>query len=81
MSNFAEDRMSICNSCEFRHEGVCILCGCELALKTANAQESCPLTPGSKWGVFDENAKKMAEEPSMTAPVPPPPCKTCTRYR
>lgn len=81
MSNFAEDRMSICNSCEFRHEGVCILCGCELAVKTADAQESCPLTPGSKWGPFEEVTQQKMAAPSITAQKPPSPCKTCTRYR
>ena len=81
MSDFAEERMKICNGCPYNEVGNCIICGCDLSIKTLNPQESCPLTPGSKWGIFDENAKKMVEEPSMTAPVPPPPCKTCTRYR
>jgi hypothetical protein len=80
MSNFVEDRLNICNLCEYKVGEHCILCGCVIADKVTNPTESCPLAPSAKWGPFVSGQEKTVTVEEI-APVPPPPCKTCTRYR
>lgn len=41
-----EYRMSICSRCENNDHYVCLVCGCELHLKTMIASEVCPI---GKW--------------------------------
>lgn len=48
MSDFVQDRLNICNSCEFNVEMQCALCGCDLIIKTAQKEETCPAQP-PKW--------------------------------
>ena len=48
MVMYAEERLKICNSCEFNLAGDCALCGCVIADKVQKLEESCPLTP-PKW--------------------------------
>ena len=47
-NNFAKSRLDICNICEYQAEGFCILCSCELIIKTSQPEESCPLNQ-PKW--------------------------------
>jgi len=88
MSNFSEERLAICNSCIYNESGDCIICGCDLSLKTLDPNESCPLSPGSKWGVYTEPIQEtlpitMTPEAPVAPAVPPPrpPCQSCTKRR
>lgn len=87
MSNFSEERLSICNSCIYNEGGNCIICGCDLSLKTLDPNEFCPLSPGSKWGAFIESTSAdppvIIQETQMAPVVPPPrpPCQSCTKRR
>lgn len=49
MSNFVEARLAICNSCPFNVEGSCAYCGCDVATKVLDPEETCPAVP-SRWG-------------------------------
>lgn len=88
MSNFAEDRMAVCNSCEFRHEDACVICGCMLEQKTADPNQSCPLPYGAKWGIYIEPIQAvvptmiaMETQAAPAVPPPRPPCQSCTKRR
>jgi len=48
MEQFQKERLKICGSCEFLVADTCALCGCDVQEKTADAKQSCPLTP-KKW--------------------------------
>jgi len=37
-----QNRMSICDGCEFKKDLRCVLCGCYLTYKVGLAAESCP---------------------------------------
>ncbi len=41
-----DDRLKICNPCEFAKAGFCKKCGCILAAKTRVKTEKCPI---DKW--------------------------------
>ncbi len=61
MSDFAQTRLDICNSCEFLVETDCMLCGCLVSQKVLDPEESCPAQP-PKW---------LAQSAQPTAPVDP----------
>ena len=42
----AHQRMNICEGCEHHEDGICILCGCVLSMKTKMDTEHCPI---DKW--------------------------------
>ena len=44
----SEARLKICNSCEFLVEGLCSLCGCEVAVEALDPKEKCPAGQ-SRW--------------------------------
>lgn len=44
----SEARLKICNSCQFKIENLCALCGCDVATKVLDSNEMCPATP-SYW--------------------------------
>lgn len=78
MSNsFVEVRFLICNSCPYNESGECILCGCNLAEKTAKKEESCPLTP-PKWGP-EQDSNVPAKLVTGSVPKPAPYCIPCNR--
>lgn len=84
MSNFAQERLEICNACPYNENMECLICGCPLGgdnSKLAKPEEFCPLSPGSKWGPYIEASKAapIIAAPTETAPVNPPrpPCRTC----
>ena len=74
MGDFSQDRMNICSSCPYNLDTICILCGCNIEVKTKDPGETCPHTP-SFWGAFVE-AKlrkqstqiKIAEQAPSAAP-------------
>lgn len=84
MSNFAEDRLAICNACPYNESGDCILCGCPVNEKVEKLEESCPLLP-AKWdkAVSIETEKGAESTGRITAqPTPPPrrpPCVPCSQ--
>lgn len=85
MSNFAQERLDICNACPYNENSECLICGCPLSgdnSKLAKPEEFCPLSPGSKWGPYSEPAPIVAA-PAEAAPVnaPKPPCRACGRAR
>lgn len=43
-----EERLNICNGCEYRAGNKCTLCTCNLSMKCARPKERCPLNP-PKW--------------------------------
>lgn len=63
--SFAEERLSICSSCPYQEDMVCILCGCDLHIKTQNPDEKCPHTP-VKW---DTQANSYKKPEAQSAPV------------
>lgn len=65
MSELSDSRMSICGTCPYNADGVCILCGCELAVKTVDPNEKCPHTP-AKW---DTQANSFKKEEVQSTPV------------
>jgi hypothetical protein len=75
MSNFTEERLAICNGCEYNMGQMCILCGCDLNYKTVQSEEFCPLNP-PKWGVVGPVVQQAIVAES-TAPSPPAPCLPC----
>ena len=62
MSDFAKQRLDICNSCPYMFDNICSLCGCELEAKTKNPGESCPHTP-KMWGSIGE--PKVYKQPAQ----------------
>lgn len=69
MSNFAEERMVICNSCEYNMDSQCILCGCPLLSKTSDPEESCPLNQ-AKWIALSKKIVPKADVESVPVQVP-----------
>lgn len=74
---FQEQRMQICNNCEYKLDELCILCGCDLVSKTADPDQSCPKHP-KNWDVY------IKEEPPVVATgglvrSTKPACRTCTK--
>lgn len=65
MSELSDSRMSICNACPYKEDGICILCGCELAAKTADPNEKCPHIP-VKWNT---QANSLKKEEVQSTPV------------
>lgn len=65
MVELSEFRMAICNTCPYNEGGICILCGCEIAVKTIDPNEKCPHTP-PKW---DTQASSFKKEEIQSAPV------------
>ena len=43
-----EERMGVCNACDYQLNGFCELCGCNLQLKTRMNNARCPAQP-PKW--------------------------------
>lgn len=82
MSDFAKERVEICKACPYNEDDDCIICGCHLPTKVLDPSESCPLSPGAKWGPFVEQPVEIKKEaaPQVVIPPRPPPCKTCTKY-
>lgn len=80
MSNFAEERLAICNSCPYNEEGSCILCGCSVSEKVEKPDELCPLLP-ARWGKVDlsipETQKGTESTGQITAQPTPPPRTVC----
>jgi len=87
MEEYMENRLTICNSCEFLHEDNCILCGCEVKSKVKIANEKCPMMP-PKWiayngalnipmGLGSGGFNSPSQEQSFT-PVPVV-CAVCPR--
>jgi len=50
-SEVAEQRLSICKTCEFFVGSRCSKCGCQMRVKTTLATSSCPV---GKWGPATE---------------------------
>ena len=69
MSNFINERLAICNSCEYKENDDCILCGCFIPIKVTLEEESCPLTP-PKWGKQSQVVISKPEIESAPAQVP-----------
>jgi len=42
----AHQRLQICEDCEHQKEGICLVCGCLLSMKTKMDTEKCPI---DKW--------------------------------
>lgn len=87
MGEFAEERMSICNICEYNEGGECLGCGCLLSYKTAQPEESCPLNE-PRWIALSkivipkpEIQSAPAQVPTLasTAPQPTKPCIPCNQ--
>ena len=85
MSDLKQDRLNICAGCEYNKGGDCMICGCSLDYKTGQPEESCPLSPGSKWGAVVVHSEPpigaLTQEAPRVIPPPRPPCKTCTKRR
>lgn len=75
MSNFAEERLAICNSCPYNEDGSCILCGCPVSEKVEKSEEKCPLLP-AKWGAEAAGMEKGAESTGQITAQPTPPPRT-----
>lgn len=45
-TEYSDNRLSLCNTCEFKKGSVCGICGCVLKAKTKVKQEYCPM---NKW--------------------------------
>lgn len=72
MEEYIENRINICNSCPYKEEGICILCGCEIEEKVKNKGESCPHTP-KMWGSIGEpKVYKQAPQIRIAGQVPKP---------
>lgn len=76
MSDFAQDRLKICSDCPYNFDGICGICGCELATKVKSPTESCPHHP-SRWGPHSEPKvykqppqMRIAGQEQMSAPQP-----------
>jgi len=72
MSEYAAERMSICNNCPYKEEGVCILCGCDLEIKVQNSGESCPHTPAFWGAVSEPKVYKQPAQIRIAGQVPKP---------
>ena len=70
MSDFIQERLNICNSCPYKEEGVCILCGCIIEDKVKDPGESCPHIPPF-WGNYSE-PKVYKQAPQMRIAGEPP---------
>jgi hypothetical protein len=46
-----QERLDICNTCEYRKENVCKLCGCFLSAKATWATSECP---AAKWPILED---------------------------
>ena len=75
MSNFAEERLAICNSCPYNEEGSCLLCGCSVSEKVEKPDELCPLLP-PKWSAEAAEIEKGAESTGQITAQPTPPPRT-----
>lgn len=86
-SMFQELRLGVCNSCEFKIEGLCALCGCEVENLTADPSSNCPASPHrwvalmaqSKVGGNEQPGPQQVQNPAETIPSTKPGCKTCGR--
>lgn len=65
MSELSDLRMTVCSVCPYNAENICILCGCDLIIKTADPNEKCPHIP-PKWNTQANSFKK---EEIQSAPV------------
>lgn len=59
-NNVQEERMLICQSCEFfdKTKEICLKCGCYLSIKTRWASESCPEGKWEEISAQDANPQK-----------------------
>ena len=69
MLNFVDERLAICNNCEYNVDTDCILCGCNIPIKVLDPEEFCPLTP-PKWGKQSQVVIPKPEIESAPAQVP-----------
>lgn len=78
MSELSNLRLSICKECPYNENNECIICGCDLLIKTEKLEEQCPLTP-PKW-IKAESFEGVAGE-QVIRPTPPPRtvCIPCNR--
>jgi len=53
-------RLAVCESCEQRHENVCLACGCYLSLKAGARAMDCPL---GRWAPPEPPGKTPSKEP------------------
>ena len=86
MGDFSQDRMNICSSCPYNLDTICILCGCNIEVKTKDPGESCPHTP-QFWGPYVEAKAykqppqiKIAEQTQKSAPQSNE-CIPCNKHR
>lgn len=63
MSDFAKDRLNICNQCEFQIEGFCALCSCELKIKVTLPEETCPAQP-AHWVSQSKQVSQVINHPT-----------------
>ena len=77
MSELSEYRLAICATCPYNQDNICILCGCDLAIKTLGPNEKCPQIP-PKWN--EETSSKpvrVSATPSFASGGPSVPVGTC----
>jgi hypothetical protein len=67
--NIIDSRLSVCNKCEFMIDGDCQICGCLVASKVIDPDQSCPDNP-SRWGVVDANQPPIPEVIPVAQEVP-----------
>lgn len=64
-SEVAEQRLSICKTCEFFAGSRCSKCGCQMRVKTTLATSSCPI---GKWGPVTAATEIPASNQKQTNP-------------
>jgi hypothetical protein len=60
----AQQRIDICNKCEFYVGSRCSKCGCQMRVKTTLATSSCPI---GKWGAVSETPASSQNQTSPPA--------------
>jgi hypothetical protein len=78
MSNYEELRLVACGSCTFNVENECAICGCDIPMKVADPNESCPHVP-PKW--LSITTQFSNTPPQKGDPHPRTGCGTCSKNR
>lgn len=63
MSDFVLRRLEICGACEFLVDTECALCGCTVAEKVLNEEESCPASQ-PKWTALSKQVSQVINHPT-----------------
>lgn len=71
------DRLKVCTICEFNVGGDCALCGCNIAQKVEDPNQSCPANP-PRWLAFSDTPQGAIP---LGAPHPRAGCGTCGNRR